>query len=83
MVCRSCGPTIYAKSGVVQRVQEALGERCAGLFSGVMPHSPVEVLDEAVAMATDLAPDVIISVGGGSTSDRVTMLPKGNNNRLD
>jgi len=32
-----CGPTIYAKSDVVQRVQEALGERCAGLFSGVMP----------------------------------------------
>ena len=64
-----CGPTIYEKSDVVQRVQEALGERCAGLFSGVMPHSPVEVLDEAVAMATDLAPAVIISVGGGSTSD--------------
>ncbi len=64
-----CGPTIYGKSDVVQRVQEALGERCAGLFSGVMPHSPVEVLDEAVAMAADLAPDVIISVGGGSTSD--------------
>ena len=33
-----------------------------------MPHSPVEVLDEAVVMATDLAPDVIVSVGGGSTS---------------
>ena len=64
-----CGPTILEKADVVQRVQENLGERCAGLFSGVMPHSPVEVLDEAVLVATELAPDILISVGGGSTSD--------------
>ncbi|SVD57301.1 uncharacterized protein METZ01_LOCUS410155, partial [marine metagenome] len=64
-----CGPTIYEKADVVQRVQAALGERCAGLFSGVQPHAPVEVLDEAVAIATELAPDILISVGGGSTSD--------------
>ena len=46
-----CGPNILAKSNVVQRVQEALGERAAGLFSGIAPHSPVEVLQEAVAVA--------------------------------
>ena len=38
-----CGPTILEKSNVVQRVQEALGDYCAGLFSGVAPHSPIEV----------------------------------------
>lgn len=64
-----CGPSILRGSDVVQRVQDALGERCAGLFSGVAPHSPVEVLEEAAAVATDLQPDALISVGGGSTHD--------------
>ena len=64
-----CGPSILAGSDVVQRVQDALGDRYAGLFPGVAPHSPVEVLQEAVSVAKDLAPDVLISVGGGSTHD--------------
>lgn len=64
-----CGPNILAYSNVVQRVQETLGERAAGLFSGIAPHSPVEVLQEAVAVARDLEPGVLIAVGGGSTSD--------------
>ena len=64
-----CGPSILAHSNVVQRVQEALGARSAGLFSGIAPHSPVEVLHQAVDMAREMEPDVLISVGGGSTSD--------------
>ena len=64
-----CGPTILRHSDVVQRVQEALGNQCVGLFSGVAPHSPVSVLEEAVAVARGLEPDVLVSVGGGSTSD--------------
>lgn len=64
-----CGPSILEGSDVVQRVQHALGARCAGLFSGVAPHSPVEVLRNAVAAAKDLQPDSLVSVGGGSTHD--------------
>ena len=64
-----CGPSILSKSDVVQRVREALGSRDAGLFSGIAPHSPVEVLYQAVAMAKDLEPDALVAVGGGSTSD--------------
>ena len=37
-----CGPSILEKSDVVRRVQDALGDRCVGLFSGVAPHSPVQ-----------------------------------------
>ena len=33
------------------------------------PHSPVEVLRNAVAAAKDLQPDSLVSVGGGSTHD--------------
>ncbi len=64
-----CGPSILEGSDVVQRVQHALGARCAGLFAGVAPHSPVEVLREAVDAAKDLQPDALVSVGGGSTHD--------------
>jgi alcohol dehydrogenase class IV len=64
-----CGPSILEKSDVVQRVQTALGDRCAGLFSGVAPHSPVHTLDEAMLLAEQLKPDALVSVGGGSTHD--------------
>ena len=64
-----CGPTILEHSDVVQRVQQALGDRCIGLYSGVAPHAPVEMLEEAVATARELQPDALVAVGGGSTSD--------------
>ena len=64
-----CGPSILEGANVVQRVQESLGERCVGLFSGVAPHSPVSTLEEAVRLAEETRPDVLVSVGGGSTHD--------------
>lgn len=64
-----CGPSILEKSDVVRRVQSALGDRCAGLFPGVAPHSPVHTLDEAMKLAFELKPDALVSVGGGSTHD--------------
>ena len=64
-----CGPSILEKSDVVERVRTALGDRFAGLFSGVAPHSPVHTLDEAMRLARDLKPDGLVSVGGGSTHD--------------
>ena len=67
-----CGPSILQGSDVVERVQDALGKRCIGLFSGVAPHSPVHVLEEAVAVARDLQPDALVSVGVAA----LTTLPK-------
>ena len=64
-----CGPSILAHSDVVSRVQDALGDRCVGLYSGVAPHSPVATLDAAVALARETGADALISVGGGSTHD--------------
>ncbi len=65
----TCGPTILAACNVVPRVQEALGSRYVGTYSGVLPHSPVETVEAGVAMAQETQPDVFISVGGGSTHD--------------
>jgi maleylacetate reductase len=65
----TCGPTILSACNVVPRVQEALGYRYVGVYAGVAPHAPVETVEEGVAMATEVQPDVFISVGGGSTHD--------------
>ena len=64
-----CGPTILSKSNVVDRVQSALGDLSVGLFSEVAPHSPIEVVEKAVEVASDVQPDCLVSVGGGSTHD--------------
>jgi len=50
-------------------VQEALGARYVGIYAGVAPHAPIETVEEGVAMAQEVQPDVFISVGGGSTHD--------------
>ena len=65
----TCGPSILAACNVVPRVQEALGSRCVGVYSGVSPHSPVETVEKGSEIAKELQPDVFISVGGGSTHD--------------
>ncbi len=65
----TCGPTILQACNVVPRVQEALGARYVGTYSGVLPHSPVESVEAGVEMAKELQPEVFISVGGGSTHD--------------
>ena len=62
-----CGPTILQHANVVQRVHAVLGRRCVGLFSGVLPHAPVEMLDDVVSMTRALQPEVLVSVGSGSS----------------
>ena len=62
-----CGPTILRHADVVQRVEQTLGERCVGRFAGVLPHAPVEMLDDAVSMTRALQPEVLVSLGGGSS----------------
>jgi alcohol dehydrogenase class IV len=64
-----CGPTILRHADVVQRVEEALGSRCVGRFAGVLPHAPVDMFEDAVAMARTLQPEALVSVGGGSSHD--------------
>jgi len=63
----TCGPTILRACDVVPRVQEALGSRAVGVYAGVAPHAPIATVEEGVAMAKEVQPDVFISVGGGST----------------
>ena len=65
----TCGPTILNACDVVPRVREALGGRYAGIYAGVAPHSPVETVEAGVEVAKEAQPDILVSVGGGSTHD--------------
>lgn len=44
--------TLATRTGLVQKVQAALGERCAGVFHKTVPHIPRSVVFAAAEMAT-------------------------------
>jgi alcohol dehydrogenase class IV len=50
-----------------QALAARLGGRAAGVFAGAVMHTPVDVSERAVAMATELGADGTVAVGGGST----------------
>lgn len=45
-----------------------LGDRLSATFTGVRPHVPVEVADEATKLAREVDADVLLCIGGGSTT---------------
>jgi maleylacetate reductase len=51
---------------LVDELTAPLGDRVAGRFTGVRQHVPIEVAEAARGMATDLAADCVVCVGGGS-----------------
>jgi maleylacetate reductase len=53
---------------LAERLARPLGDRLAGLFTGVRPHVPVEVAERARDAAREAGADCLLSVGGGSTT---------------
>ncbi len=53
--------------GAAERIGGQLGSLAAGIFAGARMHTPVEVSEEAAALARNLGADGVVSVGGGST----------------
>ena len=47
---------------------ETLGHRVAGVFSRAAMHTPVAISDEAAAYAREIGADVVVAIGGGSTT---------------
>ncbi|MCL4810589.1 MAG: iron-containing alcohol dehydrogenase, partial [Thermoanaerobaculia bacterium] len=54
---------------VPARIEKALGDSCAGVFSDVVPDSGVHIVDAGAAFARERGADCIVSVGGGSAID--------------
>lgn len=56
------------EAALARELADPLGERVAGTFAGAQPHVPVEVADAARGAAADHHADLVLSVGGGSTT---------------
>ncbi|MEK6233521.1 MAG: iron-containing alcohol dehydrogenase, partial [Planctomycetales bacterium] len=58
-------------AGLAERVSEPLREAgvAVEVFSGGQPDPPIHAVNDAVAMAKDFAPDVLLGLGGGSNMD--------------
>jgi alcohol dehydrogenase class IV len=55
-------------------VREALGRRCAAVSRDCAQHVPLEAVDRLIAVGRDMAPDAIVTVGGGSVTDAAKAL---------
>jgi maleylacetate reductase len=53
---------------VGEDLAEALGARCAGIFTDVQPHVPIEAVEAARETAKASGADCAVTVGGGSTT---------------
>jgi len=59
---------------VVRAIADALGPRYAGLFDGCVQHSPRASVIAAAQAVRAAAPDLILTVGGGTAIDTVKVL---------
>ena len=58
----------------IRTIADALGSHYAGLFDGCVQHSPRASVIEAARAARAAAPDLILTVGGGTAIDTVKVL---------
>ncbi|HJS88198.1 MAG TPA: iron-containing alcohol dehydrogenase [Acetobacteraceae bacterium] len=61
--------TLNRETDTVERVRTALGERCAGVFDQMPPHTPRRAVIAAADQARTTGADLIVTVGGGSVTD--------------
>ena len=61
--------TLNRTSDEVAKVRRALGNRFAGLFDRMPPHTPRRAVIEAAAAAREAGADLIATMGGGSVTD--------------
>ncbi len=61
------GRSLFEETDLVRRIEEALGDKHAGTFSGMGEHTPGSAVEEATEEAKDA--DLLVSAGGGSVMD--------------
>jgi maleylacetate reductase len=61
--------TLSRTTGEIENVRQALGNRFAGLFDRMPPHTPRHAVIEATAAAREASADLIVTIGGGSVTD--------------
>ncbi|MCG7335224.1 maleylacetate reductase [Sporosarcina sp. ACRSM] len=50
-----------------ERISDLLGKRCAGIYTDVIQHVPIETVEKAMETVNELEIDSLVAVGGGST----------------
>jgi maleylacetate reductase len=61
--------TLNRTTDEVAKVRLALGNRFAGLFDRMPPHTPRRAVIEAAAAVREAGADLIVTIGGGSVTD--------------
>src|SRR4051794_26896370 len=61
--------TLNRTTDEIAKVRRALGNRLAGVFDHMPPHTPRHAVVEAAAMAREMKADLIATVGGSSITD--------------
>jgi maleylacetate reductase len=61
--------TLNRQTDEIEKVQRALGERCAGIFDRMPPHTPRHAVIAAAEQARQARADLIATIGGGSITD--------------
>jgi maleylacetate reductase len=69
-----CSNTLRHKTDEVAKLQRLLGNKLVGIFDSVRPHVPREDVVAAAKIANALAPDLLVSLGGGSVTDATKIL---------
>jgi maleylacetate reductase len=61
--------TLNRTTDEVEKVRRSLGNRFAGIFDRMPPHTPRRAVIEAAAAAREAGADLIATIGGGSVTD--------------
>lgn len=61
-----CGRTVSRKTGLIARIRELLGERCAGVFDEIEKDTTLPSVLAATEAARAAGADLVIGVGAGS-----------------
>jgi len=61
--------TLNRDTDEIDKLHAALGDRCVGTFDDMPQHTPRSAVIKAAQQASELNPDLIMTLGGGSVTD--------------
>ena len=61
--------TLNRETDEIEKIRKALGNRCAGVFDRMPPHTPRAAVIDAAEQARAAKADLIVTIGGGSITD--------------